>query len=115
MKRLLLSLIGGVLIPILYIFILASLNLQVESYFFRRLLDFPFRWPMMFLQFFFLFFPDAFDLLYRDNSSIWLVVYVIVANVALYSTVTYLLLRRFWKRKPAPSTAPPQPPQFEPR
>jgi hypothetical protein len=104
------SLLGGFLIPILYTMVAGPLSVSVESPFVKRLLEVPIRWPILFVQ---SFFPDLFLMILMNNASTWLFAYTIVCNVVVYSAVTYLLLWRFWKRKPEPSTLPPQPPRLE--
>ena len=113
-KRLLLSLISGFLLPLIYTAIVGPLTLYIESDLLKSLLGAPVRWPIMILYFF-----VSFDALgrfpFRDGDRNWLLLYLIICDVILYSTITYVLLARFWKRKPSSVASPPQPPHFETR
>ena len=103
MKRLALSLLGGVAIPFLYAVIVGPLTNYIENRRLRELADYPVRWPIITLRYFFPLysFPEVFLLLI-----------IVVPNVFLYSMVTYIVLWRFWKRKTKQFELPPEPPRF---
>lgn len=103
MKRLALSLLGGVAIPFLYAVIVGPLTNYIENARLRELADYPVRWPIITLRYFFPLysFPDVF-----------LILFIVVPNVLLYSIVTYILLWRFWKQKTNQFELPPEPPRF---
>ena len=111
-KRLILSLIGGILFPFIYTAIVGPLTLYIESELLKSILGAPVRWPIMILYSF-----VSFDALgrfpFRDSDGNLLLLYSIICDIILYSAITYVLLARFWKRQPSPVTSPPQPPQFE--
>jgi len=109
MKRLILSLVGGFVIPFLYTLIVGPLTNYIENYRLRQLLGYPVRWPVIILQ---ETLPlDSFP--FRDEDLGFLLVLVIACDVIVYGIVTYILLWRFWKPKTKESGPPPEPPRFE--
>ena len=111
MKRLILSLLGGFLIPFLYAITVGPLTPYIQDQRLNQLANLPVRWPVMILEYTF---PLWWTWLsWEQGQQIWLLVYIIICNVVLYSLVTYVLLRVFWKPQPKPSPSPPDPPDFE--
>lgn len=98
MKRLLLSVTGGVAIPILYSIIVGPLSTYIEDRNLNDFLSFPVRWPVIwFLRFFPSSFPDG-----------WTgVVLILGCDVLLYTILTYVILLAVWKPKVAPRLPPP--------
>ena len=108
MKRLALSLLGGVAIPFLYAVIVGPLTNYTENESLRQIVSYPVRWPAITLNE--LLPLDSFP--FRDRDGIFLLVFIVVCDVLLYSIVTYLLLWRFWKRKTKEFELPPKPPSL---
>ena len=107
MKRLALSVLGGFLIPLTYTSIAGPLSTYIENRTVNRLLELPIRWPMILIQ---RLVPiDSF--IFQDEFWSALGILTIAADVLLYSVLTYLLLWRFWKRRPK-EEFPPEPPDF---
>ena len=106
MKRLVLSVLGGFLIPFVYTMMIGSLPTYIQHRTLNKLLNFPIRWPMILLERLF-----SIDLFILQGYEPAILIYVIAADVLLYSFLTYLLLWRFWKQSPKASV-PPEPPQF---
>lgn len=105
MKRLALAGVGGFLIPFIYVMVFGPLTTYIENRTVRKLLVLPVRWPLTLLEH-----PFFLDVRVLDSEYL-IFVYIIVADVTLYSVLTYLLLWRFWKPRPKTSL-PPEPPQF---
>jgi hypothetical protein len=108
MKRLVLSLVGGVAIPFLYTIIVGPLSTYIQNPDLNALMSFPVRWPVIILMRFL--HLDSF--LFRNEDEIPLLLFIVISNVLLYSFVTYVLLLRFWKRKTPQIKPPPDPPLF---
>lgn len=108
MKRLVLSIIGGVAIPFVYAVIVGPLTVNIENPLLRVLAGFPIRWQVITLYYLIPFssFP------FRDEDAIFLLLFIIVSDVLLYSLLTYFVLWRFWKRKTQKLESPPNPPRF---
>ena len=108
MKRLILSVIGGVAIPFLYSITAGPLTNYIENPSLRQLASYPVRWPIIVLEYFL---PlDSFP--FRDENQTFLLLFIIVSDVLLYSLLTYIVLLRFWKRKTPQLKLPPDPPRF---
>lgn len=109
MKRLALSVVGGVVIPFLYTIIVGPLSTYyTQNYRLSFLMSFPIRWPIIILQ---RLLPlDSFP--FRDEDAALLLLFIILCDVLLYSFLTYILLRVFWKQKPRQFAPPPEPPSF---
>ena len=108
MKRVVLSLLGGVAIPFLYAVIVGPLTNYTENESLRQILSYPVRWPAITL--FELLPLDSFS--FTDRDATFLLLFMVVCDVLLYSIVTYLLLWRFWKRKTKQLELPPKPPSL---
>lgn len=108
MKRVVLSVIGGVAIPFLYAVIVGPLTNYIENPWLRDLASYPIRWPIRTLEHFL---PLS-SIPFKDEHQTFLALVVIVSDVLLYSLLTYILLGRFWKRKTQRLEPPPNPPQF---
>ena len=109
MKRLLVSVIGGIVFPLLYAILAVSLTINIQNPTTDRLIGLPVRWPVVLLH---RFVPFNF-FLFRDENRFILLVYIIGANVAVYSLVTFVVVTLFLKRRAAGrAQPPPQPPQF---
>src|SRR5688572_1094334 len=109
MKRLVLSVVGGFVIPFVYTIAVGPLSNYIENYRLRRLLGYPIRWPILLIQRVAPF--NSFP--YRDGDQVFAFLLVIVCDVLLYSLVTYILLWRFWKPKIQAVEPPPTPPRFQ--
>jgi len=107
MKRLLLSVLGGFLIPFIYTAITGPLSTYIENRTVHKLLTLPVRWPIVLIMRL----VPLNSFIFRDEYLPALFIFVIIADVLLYSVLTYLLLWRFWKRRPDASL-PPEPPEF---
>ena len=108
MKRLALSVLGGVTIPFLYAVTIGPLTPYIQNQGLKELAGYPVRWPIIVLT---RFLPlNSFP--FRDGDEIFVLLLVMLSDVLLYSSVTYVLLWRFWKRKTQPAELPPEPPQF---
>ena len=108
-KRLALSLLGGIVIPFSYAVILTVVFFRTRRVAFFRL-SIPVSWPSFVL---FRLLPyHSFPL--RPEDRIFLAVFVIVCDVFLYSSLIYFLLwrRSLRKRKAQRFDLPPNPPQF---
>ena len=103
MKRVVLSVIGGFVIPFLYTVIIGPLTPYIHNRTLDQLAMFPVRWPIVLLF--------RLSLVLFENE-IAVLVYIIVCNVFLYSLLTYFLLWRFSKRKKITQSPPPNPPTF---
>ena len=108
MKRLVLSVIGGFVIPFLYGVIVAPLTTYIPNETLKQLAGYPVRWPIITLQ---LLLPLG-SFPFRDGDELFLLLLILVCDVLLYSILTYILLERFWKRKARQPSVPPDPPQF---
>jgi hypothetical protein len=103
MKRLALSLLGGITIPFLYAIVFGPLSTQINNEFLKHYLGYPVRWPVLIL-----YRLAAFNVLEHEVAMI---VLVIVSNVAVYSLLTYAALVGLSKRKES-QRLPPPPDQF---
>jgi hypothetical protein len=111
-KRLLLSLLGGFLIPFAYSVAVGPLTPYIEDPRLNQLAMLPVRWPVMFIEH--LFPLWWLSISWQQGQEVWLLFYIIICNVALYSAATYVLLWQFAKRKASVEPAPPpEPPSFE--
>lgn len=108
MKRLALSVLGGIAIPFLYAVIVGPLTPYIRNPHLRGLASYPIRWPIIILS---QVLPlDSFP--FRDEDGIFLFLFIVVCDVVLYSFLTYILLWRFWERKTQKLELPPEPPRF---
>ena len=96
MKRLVLSVVGGILIPFLYSILAGPLTTQIDNEVLEDYLGYPVRWPILIL----------FALEVQLNE-IGLIVIAIVANVTLYSLLTYCALIVFSRPKEQYVSPPP--------
>jgi hypothetical protein len=101
MKRLALSIVGGVVIPFLYTIIVGPLTTYSDNSALNLYAGYPVRWPILIL---YRFFPVDF------LNEMILSLSFIGGNVLLYTFVTYIVLSAFWKPK-ATSRVPPPPVQ----
>ena len=103
MKRLILSVIGGFLLPFLYSIIVGPLTPYVKN---NRTLDFlamvPVRWPILVLF--------QLGLLPFERES-WVLGYVVTCNVVFYGSVIYFVLFALSRRKKI-IPSPPAPEQY---
>ena len=102
MKRLALSVFGGLVIPITYTIIAATLSPRVKSETLYRLAGYPIRWPLLILR----------SLGFPGEIDIATLLYIAGCNVLLYTLLTYSVLRATLKRKTIKSVPPPNPPRF---
>lgn len=101
MKRLVLSIVGGIVIPFLYTIIVGPLTNYSDNRALNYYAGYPVRWPILILYGFF-----PMDFL---NEMILLLSFI-TGNVLLYTFVTYVILSALWKPK-ATSRVPPPPVQ----
>lgn len=107
MNRLAMSVVSGIIIPILYTAIIGPLSLYIQSRQLNEVLGYPVRWPIHLLEFIVFSRWSPFS----DIDEIFALVFVLFCNVFVYSVLTYTLLHLFWKRKPQ-LDLPPEPPRF---
>jgi hypothetical protein len=100
MKRLVLSVVGGVAIPVVYTAIVIPLTIYIDNDTWGHYLSYPVRWPVILYYQFVSF----------DVPGDGLTILFIACNVLLYTLVTYVLLLTFSKPK-ATSRLPPPPAQ----
>ncbi|HEV2761546.1 MAG TPA: hypothetical protein VGV38_01030 [Pyrinomonadaceae bacterium] len=105
MKRLLLSLVGGFVIPFLYACVAGPLSTYTDDPRLQTLLVLPLRWPRH--LYVYLSPPPKPSLYFDDTASL---VALILCDVALYAGVTYLLLTLRALSKRRTSIGPPPPP-----
>lgn len=99
MKRLALSIVGGVAIPFLYTIVAGPLSTYITNVTLHHYLAYPVRWPVIIL---YRFFPI------EVSSNVVIVLSVaIICNVVLYTLITYVLLLTFSKPKTAVQLPPP--------
>ena len=103
MKRLVLSVVGGFVIPFLYSIIVGPLTPYIKNPTLNQLAMYPVRWPILIL------FRLGFV---PFENEIALLLYIIICDVCLYSLLSYFLLWRFSKRKKTAQSLPPNPPPF---
>ncbi|HZI88264.1 MAG TPA: hypothetical protein VFD48_15635 [Pyrinomonadaceae bacterium] len=108
MKRLVFSVVGGVVIPFLYMVIVGPLTTYIQDDHVKQLMGYPVRWPVIILQG--LLPLGSFP--FRDEDELFLLLLIVLCDVLFYSILTYILLWRFWKQKPQMLSLPPEPPQF---
>jgi len=94
MKRLLLSAIGGVIIPFCYSIIAGPLSTYTENRTLHLLLDIPIGWPR--LLYFYLYPPFSKDS-FADNEIAFLL-YIIGCDIVLYALLVYFILWVFSKK-----------------
>ena len=102
MKRLAVSIVGGITIPLLYGAIAGPLSTYIENDTLNHYLGYPVRWPILLLQ-------RLFPIGIPDNE-VGLFLFIIGCDVFLYTLLTYCFLLAFTKPK-APSDLPPPPVQ----
>jgi hypothetical protein len=108
MKRLLLSLLGGFVIPLLYAIIVGPLSTYTESWRIKYILWAPIGWPRI-LQFYL--FSSPFGPGQRIGDATFAVIQI-ACDVALYGSLTYIFLLTRSLRKRKSYTGPPPPPVF---
>lgn len=85
MKRLALSLLGGILLPIGYAMIAGPLSVYIDNRGLKYFLTLPVAWPRVLL------FTFAYSASVSISDNLF-VVLMIVCNVTVYSIVTYVAL-----------------------
>ena len=111
MKRVLISLVSGLIFPFLYTLLVGPLTLYVENDTIEDLMGVPVRWPIMVLQEV-VGFEGLGRFPFRDQDTTVLLTYDLICNGILYSALTYVLLSFVGKPKRSASPLPPQPPPF---
>jgi hypothetical protein len=104
-KRLLISLLCGVVVPFLYSIIVGPLSRDIQSYSLRAILYAPIGWPLFLL---YVLFPLR-SLLAANDTALFL--YIVGCNVLLYTFLTYGFLSVRARRRET-KTEPPPPPVF---
>jgi hypothetical protein len=106
MKRLLLSVLCGFVVPFVYAAVAAPLSFYIESERLKYLLWVPVGWPRILqLRLF-----NSPRILFIGGTAS--AVIQIVCDVALYASLTYILLTLRSHRKRKTYTEPPPPPVF---
>src|SRR5688572_13275250 len=105
MKRLMLSILGGLIFPLLYAATVGPLSTNIQNSRLRELASFPIRWPVITLEYFLP--PNSFP--FKRGSEVFLILFIVLSDVFLYSFVTYILLWQFVEEKPQQSEFPPEP------
>lgn len=103
MKRLVLAVVSGFVIPLLYSIIVGPLTPYIKSPILDRLAMYPVRWPIL------IFYRLGF---LPFENEIALLLYIVGSNVLVYSILSYFVLWRLSKRKKKPLHSPPEPPSF---
>ena len=103
MKRLALSLLGGIAIPFVYAIIVGPLSTYIANESLNHYLSYPIRWPILIL--YRLFLTDV-----LSNEGLLLLL-IIGCNVFLYTLLTYCVLLVFSRRKQTEPKLPPPPVQ----
>jgi hypothetical protein len=99
------SLLGGILIPFVYLIITGPLSTLTENYALQNALYAPVGWPKLIL---YRLFPLGSFPFTNDTS---LLVYMIACNVLFYGLLTFCFLTIRARRR-AVKSEPPQPPVF---
>ena len=105
MKRLVFSVVGGVVIPFLYMVIVGPITTYIQDDRLKQLMGYPVRWPVIVLQG--LLPLGSFP--FRVGEEPFLLLLIALCDVLLYSILTYILLWRFLKQKPQILRLPPEP------
>ena len=103
-----LSVLGGCLIPFLYGVTVGPLTPYIQHDMLNELAGYPVRWPIIVLH---RVLPLG-SFPFRDADTIFLLLYIVVCDLFLYSVVTYFFLGRFLKRETQQLRVPPEPPSF---
>ena len=90
--RLALSLLGGFLLPLLYLIIVGPLTNRTGNRTLNFFASVPVRWPILLLY--------RLDVLPSTNE-LWLMLYIVGANVVFYGSLIYFVLLALSRRKPA--------------
>jgi len=105
MKRLLLSIGCGLLIPFLYTIAMGPLSTRIENYWLHEALYIPIGWPRLFLQ---RVLPLG-SFPFRDSDAITLLLFIIVCDVTLYGCLSYFFFWWFSQRRGRQVETPPGP------
>ena len=105
MKRLLLSVLGGFVIPFLYTALFGPLSLYTHSERINHLLWIPIGWPQ--ILYFYLFSPLSVNAPHIADNTLFII--QIVCDVTLYGTLTYIFLLMRSLKKPTTYDEPPPP------
>jgi hypothetical protein len=110
MKRLLISLLCGFLIPLIYALVVAPASGYLPHEGLRHLSGLPVRWPIIILKNYVYsrWPPGSFPI----KNELALMLYLIICNVALYGSLTYFILWSL-KKRPESRMSPPEPPPQE--
>jgi len=100
-----LSLIGGVVIPFVYACIFGPLSLYIHNPYLKMVLEMPVRWPV-FLAYYLS--PSFLHLLYTNDTAF--LIMGIGSDIALYTLLTYCALWLFSIRRRIPQSESPPPP-----
>jgi hypothetical protein len=106
MKRVALSVIGGVAIPFIYSIIVGPLSTYTENDTVHWLIYVPIGWPKLVL--YYLVSLNSFP--FRDEDATVLLLYIIACDILLYAFVTYLFLLALLRPKKVGPPSPPNPP-----
>jgi hypothetical protein len=104
MKRFLLSLLGGFVIPLLYTVITGPLSVYIKSERINHLLWIPVGWPQLL---YYHLFPVSYNSPLLPDDAVFAI--QIVCDVALYGGLTYLFLLMRSLKRPKAYDEPPAP------
>jgi hypothetical protein len=104
MKRVVLSVIGGVAIPFIYSIIVGPLSTYTENDTLHRIIYVPIGWPKLILYYF----VSLNSFPFRDEDATVLFLYIISCDILCYAFLTYLLLLALLRPKKA-RPSPPNP------
>ena|SRR5438876_8077941 len=108
MKRVVLSVIGGVAIPFVYSVIVGPLSTYTENDYVHLFIYVPIGWPKLILE---RLVPlNSFP--FRDADATTLLLYIIACDVILYGFLTYAILLTLSRRKKTAASLPPKPTPF---
>lgn len=110
MKRLLMSVAGGFVLPIVVACITGPLSTYTEDRTLRLLLDIPTGWPrILYFRF-----GDPLSQGSLSNNETLFFVFIIGCDILLYAILTYVALSAFsmLRRKGVEYGQPPPPPRF---
>src|SRR5215475_6949128 len=98
-----LSVLSGVLIPFFYTIVAGPLSTYIQNDGLRRALNYPIRWPVIILT---RLLPwDSFP--FRDGDELFLLLFIAISDVLVYSILSFTLLQLVWKPKTQQLDPPP--------
>ena len=102
MKRLLISIILGTLLPLVYMMIVGPLSVYLPDRPAIQYVFYPVRWPVLVA---YALSPAGFNIVELSDLSI--ILFAIVGNIFLYSSIVYFMLFAFSRRRSLSKRPPP--------